>query len=94
MAGLRLQELLKLVYGSNPVTNMLSGESIYIVCGHLLVDAALNAILVANAYNVPVPDKDTIDQPDKKVVGDYPEHWVMILRPWLLITRWKMMKCR
>jgi hypothetical protein len=64
----------------------LSGKSIYqAVCGHLLVDAALNAILVANAYNVPVPDKDTIDQPDKKVVVDYPEHWVMILRPWLMI---------
>ena len=88
MAGLWLQELLKLVYGSNPVTNMLSAKSVtQAVCGHLLVDAALIAILVANAYNVPVPDKDTIEQPDEEVVGEYPNNWVMILRPWLMITR-------
>jgi hypothetical protein len=50
MASLRLQEHLQLVYGSNPVSNMLSGKAVsQAICGHLLLDVALNTILVANA---------------------------------------------
>jgi hypothetical protein len=32
--------------------------------GHLLVDAGLNTILLADAYNVPVPTKETAEAGD------------------------------
>jgi len=60
MAGSGLQELLEIVYDSNSVCHMLTGKAISgAVRGHMLKDAALNTILVADAYNVPVPTKDT-----------------------------------
>jgi hypothetical protein len=69
MIGLRLQKLLKFVYATDPVSNMLSGKAISeAVFGHLLVNAAPNAILVANAYNVPVPDKDITEPIGNKFV--------------------------
>ncbi len=59
MAGSGLQELLELVYASNTVSHMMTGKAVSrAVRGHMLVDAALNTILVANAYNVPIPTKD------------------------------------
>ena len=33
----------------------------------MLVDAALNIMLLANAYNVLVPTKDTVEQPPVKM---------------------------
>ena len=55
MAGSGLQEVLEVVYARNAVKHMLSGKAISrAVRGHLLVDAALNTILVANAYNLPI----------------------------------------
>ena len=61
MTGSGLQELLEVVYASNTVNHMLSGKAVSrAVRGHLLVDAALNTMLVAKAYNVPLelPERD------------------------------------
>ena len=64
MAGSGLQELLEVVYASNTVSHMLTGKAVSrAVRGHILVDAALNTILVAHAYNVPVPTKETAEDP-------------------------------
>ena len=56
VAGSGLQEILAVVYAGNAVKQMLSGKAIArAVGGHLLVDAALHTILIANAYNLPIP---------------------------------------
>ncbi len=56
MAESGLKELLELVYANNTVIHMLTGKAIArSVRGHLLVDAALNTMLVADAYNLPLP---------------------------------------
>ncbi|GFS26848.1 hypothetical protein ElyMa_007067800 [Elysia marginata] len=53
MAGSGLEEVLQVVYGSNTVTHMLSGKAISrAIRGHLLVDAALNAMLTAKAFGL------------------------------------------
>ncbi|RUM44710.1 MAG: hypothetical protein DSY80_04105 [Desulfocapsa sp.] len=50
---------------------MLTGKAVSrAVRGHLLVDAALNTILVANAYNVPVPTNDTTNDTEEIVSAD------------------------
>ena len=51
-----LCETLEVVYGSNAVTHMLSGKVLVRARrGHFLVDAALNIILAADAFQVPLP---------------------------------------
>jgi len=56
MAGSGLQELLELVYAPNSVEQILSGKSVArAVRAHLLVDAALNTIVLSDALNVPIP---------------------------------------
>ena len=56
MAGSGLQELLELIYASNAVVHMFSGKAIArAVRGHLIVDAALNALLLAKIFGVPLP---------------------------------------
>ena len=56
MADSGLQELLEVAYASNTVSHILTGKAVSrAVRGHLLVEAALNSILVADTYNVPVP---------------------------------------
>lgn len=48
-----------MIYASNSVGHMLSGKAISrAVRGHLLVDAALNTMLVADLYNAPLPSND------------------------------------
>ncbi len=60
MGGSGLQEVLGVVYAENTVSHMLSGKAISrAVRGHLLVDAALNTILLSESYNVPVPSSST-----------------------------------
>ena len=64
MAGSGLEELLEVVYAGNTVCHMMSGKAVSrAVRGHMLVDAALNAMLLADAYNVPLPTKDTVEHP-------------------------------
>ena len=56
MAGSGLEQLLEVVYAENAVKHILSGKAIArAVRGHLMVHAALNAMLTANAYNIPLP---------------------------------------
>ena len=60
MAGSGLQEVLQVVYASNTVNHMLSGKAVSrTLRGHLLVEAALHTILLADAYNVPLPLEET-----------------------------------
>ena len=54
MAGSGLQEIMELVYAPNAVVHILSGKAYArAVRAHLLVDAALNALLLADAFQVP-----------------------------------------
>ena len=54
MAGSGLQEALELVFAPNAVIHMLSGKACdRAVRGHFLVDAALNALLTADAFQLP-----------------------------------------
>lgn len=58
--GSGLQELLEvIIYASNSVGHMLCGKAISrAVRGHLLVDAALNTMLLADGYNVCLPSNE------------------------------------
>ena len=59
MAKSGLQELLELIYASNAVVHMLTGKTIVrAVRGHFIVDAALNALILASTFNVPIPASD------------------------------------
>ena len=63
MAGSGLQDLLEVVFAGNAVLHILTGKAISrAVRGHMLVDAALNTILVAKACHIPLPTKET-DEP-------------------------------
>ena len=64
MVGSGLKELLEVIYASNAVDNMLTGKAISrAVRGQMLVDAALNAMLTAMAYDSPLPGTDALDRP-------------------------------
>ena len=53
---------------------MVTGNAISrAVRGHMLVDAALNTILVANAYHIPLPTKET-DEPKRDTASTDPEN--------------------
>ena len=53
---------------------MLTGKAICrAVRGHMLVDAALNIILVAKAYHIPLPTKET-DEPKRDTASTDPEN--------------------
>ena len=53
MRGSGLQELLQVVYAPNSVIHMMSGRAVSrAVRGHLLVDAALNALLTSSALDI------------------------------------------
>ena len=53
---------------------MLTGKAISrAVRGHMLVDAALNTILVAKAYHIPLPTKET-DEPKQDTASTDPEN--------------------
>ena len=54
MAGSGLQEITELVYAPSAVVHILSGKAYArAVRAHLLVDAALNALILADAFQVP-----------------------------------------
>ena len=63
MAGSGLQELLETVYAGNSVKHMLSGKAVSrAIREHLLVCSALNTVLVANTYNLPLPECPDSDE--------------------------------
>ena len=51
------------MFASNAIRHVaLIGKTISsAVCGHILIDAALITIIVAKAYRIPLPTKDTDD---------------------------------
>ena len=56
MAASGLQELLEQIYAPNTVVHMLNGKAISrALRGHFLVNAALNGLIMANVFNVPIP---------------------------------------
>ena len=62
MGGSGLVDVLELLYARNTISHMMTGKAVSrAVRGHLLVDAVLNTILVADAYNVPVPTSETLE---------------------------------
>ena len=53
MSGSGLQEVLEIIYADTSVTHMLSGKAISrAMRGHLLLDTALNTLLMMNAYKI------------------------------------------
>ncbi len=72
MQGSGLQEILELIYASNTVPHMLSGKAISrAIRGLFIVDAVLNALLIAKTYGLTLPleesavtDDDNQEDPD------------------------------
>ena len=63
VAGSGIEEILVLVYAKNAVSHILSGKAVVrAIRGHLLVDAALNALLVSHTFHLPL--SDTLDEAD------------------------------
>lgn len=59
-----LKEVFELVYAENSVKHMLCGTAISrAIRAHLLVDAAVNAILVSKAFNVEIPETGDLQPP-------------------------------
>ena len=55
MAGSVIEEVLELVYAKNVVSHILSGKPLArAIRGHVLVDAAQNAMLVSNTFSLPL----------------------------------------
>ena len=55
MTGTGVKELLELVFASNTTAHMMSGKAVSrAIRGHLLIDAALNAILTSQAFQVDI----------------------------------------
>ena len=56
MAASGLTEVLEVMYAENTVKHIVSGKAMSrAIRGHLMILAALNTILLANAYNLPLP---------------------------------------
>ncbi len=71
MAGSGLQEILEQVYASNTVSHMLTGKAISRAArGHMLVDAALNTMLIADVYDCPVQRKEDEDTAEVESMSD------------------------
>ena len=65
MEGTGLQHVLELAYAPNAVLHMMRGKAVSrAVRGHLLVDSALNALLVSKLFNVSLPAPNAPLQPD------------------------------
>jgi len=68
MAGSGFQELFELVSAENTVNHILSGKAIAkAIRAHFLVAAALNSVMLAKAYDFPVPHLTEDDQPNSAV---------------------------
>ena len=65
IAGSGLKEILEMIYAPNAVEHILTGKAIArIVRAHLLVDAAVNTLIISKALKVPIPNlQDKSDDP-------------------------------
>lgn len=65
MSGTGLAEVLETVYAENAVKAMMTGKAISrAIRGHLLVYAALQTMLIANTYNLPLPTHENESNDD------------------------------
>ena len=63
MKGSGLQEFLELIYANNPVSHILIGKAVQrAIRGHFLVNTALNALLLAKEYKIPLEAETKTDQ--------------------------------
>ena len=69
MAGSGLKELLDMIYAPNAVEHIFTGKAIArAVRAHLLVDAALNTLMLSKALTVPI--SGTQDTPNESVAAE------------------------
>lgn len=58
MASSGLQEVLELIYAPNAVIHMMSGKAVaQAVRAHSIVDASLKAMILADVFNVNLPQQ-------------------------------------
>ena len=63
MKGSGLQEVLELIYANNAVGHILSGKAVQrAIRGHFLVNTALDALLLAKEYKIPLEAETRTDQ--------------------------------
>ena len=63
MKGSGLQEVLELIYAHNTVGHILSGKAVQgAICGHFLVNTALDALLLAKAHKIPLEAEKRTNQ--------------------------------
>ncbi len=63
-----------MVYASNAVVHMLSGKAISrAVRGHFIVDSALNTLVLAHAFRIPVPGCPNAENEDTDEAMGVPE---------------------
>ena len=63
MSGCGLQDVLEQLYASNAVTHILSGKAVERATrGHFLIDAALNTMLMSQAFNIDVTASIFLDE--------------------------------
>ena len=76
MKGSGLKEALEVVYAENAVTHMLTGKAVQrAVQGHLLVDATLNALILAQAYDMSLTAEDKEIENESDILADnVPSH--------------------
>ena len=69
MEGTGIHDVLELAYASNAIPHMLQGKAISrAIRGHLLLDSALNALLVSKIFNIELPlPKITFQQNDIEI---------------------------
>ncbi|XP_065915240.1 uncharacterized protein [Dysidea avara] len=71
MAASGLQELLEQVYAPNAVVHMLNGKATArALRGHLIVDAALNALILASTFGIPIPQCSEITNEETEEVAE------------------------
>ena len=82
MAGSGLKEILEMIYAPNAVEHILTGKAIArAVRAHLLVDAAVNTLIVSKALKVPIPGlQDKSDDPPS-VEDESHDHEADVSRP-------------
>ena len=64
MSGSGLAEVLQVIFAENTVPHLMSGKAVSrAVRGHLIMDSALNALLLSKAYDIdPLPSNNDFDQ--------------------------------
>ncbi|EDO40541.1 predicted protein [Nematostella vectensis] len=73
MADSGLRELLELIYAPNAVDHILSGKATSrAVRAHMIIDAALNAILYSSTLDVPLPQSQQSAQEVQSDMGQMP----------------------